>query len=88
MKLHFIHALRAIQCIGCLCILSICSESAKAQSPSFWIDSELSAEQKTMTQVAAYRTIDLDKLALHLILKDAPLPEKLIVTFSSERNAS
>ena len=78
MKLHFIHALRAIQCIGCLCILSICSESAKAQSPSFWIDSELSAEQKTMTQVAAYRTIDLDKLALHLILKDAPLPEELI----------
>ena len=47
-------AMHSIQLISCVFILCICLASAHAQSPYFWADTELSIEQKGLTEDAAY----------------------------------
>ncbi len=68
-------AMHSIQLISCVFILCICLASAHAQSPSFWADTELSIEQKGLTEVAAYRALNVDQLALREILKNSPSQE-------------
>jgi hypothetical protein len=77
MKQHTNVAMRSIQLIGCVFTLCICLASAQAQSLSFWADGELSIEQKGLTEVAVYRALNIDQLALKEILKNAPSQEAM-----------
>jgi hypothetical protein len=77
MKQHTNVAMRSIQLIACVFTWCICLASAQAQSLSFWADGELSIEQKGLTEVAVYRTLNVDQLALKEILKNAPSQEAM-----------
>lgn len=77
MKQHTNVAMRSIQLISCVFTLCICLASAQAQSLSFWADGELSIEQKELTEVAVYRVLNVDQLALKEILKNAPPQEAM-----------
>ena len=83
MKQHPTIAMRSIQLISCVFILCLCLGSAQAQTTSFWADSELSLEQKELTEAAAYRALNVDQLALAEILKNAPSQEAMLASQSA-----
>ena len=83
MKLNSHRILPAICVTFFVLMSSLSSKNIIAQDGSFWLDSELSPEQKAMTEIAAYRSLNIDELALKNLLKNAPLQDQLAAVQSS-----